>query len=616
MAEVDLDKVKKLFEQASNDGVDKAKWANKFTLHTSNAMAKQKTGMPEVEVLSLQFDMLTIVEERLDARCAKHEEILQQTMREFHQEWKRLFDAALRLAGGVQDSGKKMSVPGLDLKLAQSENVALDNLDLQLDDDEEESFSGSDEDYDPQDEMEFTGVASFVALAKKPAVAVPRPADGRNQSIAAFFHDDSDDDDEDDVEDDLMRTSGSTRRFRTDSVISGHDSLVTSKYTKIHTDCKARLFSALDVDKPEKAMTVGQLREIMSGCIQMKKEMDEGRKANHMQAITMENYLYEFLEKRYNSNDEAEIREWFIALSKSITKFSTFDSDICIFGKMLRNSLPESFPDQQKVLRNTAEKMMREELPASIWSARMYNGIPLKTFEKVVYHMFNQKDGHDIMKRVKDPLQRGGKGGAAVMEALAREYVRFQHAMETMMCFNMNLQDDFLADFVQIFRKIDAGKDGTISSNEITLLINRMASTESVKEGTASYLLLENSKASALRTCKRSRRLTFSEAADMLTDLVSARWSVLGKKGTRFNVHENLKNQLAAAEAESKAQKKEESGSDQLKGVLKRIRGQEKLAEATAIAAAQAEQVAAAAKKKAKEKKKVGQSGGVNFAVS
>jgi len=341
------------------------------------------------------------------------------------------------------------------------------------------------------------------------------------------------------------------------------------KYTKLHVNCKDRLFNLLDVEKPEKALTLGQLREIMTGCVQGKKEKDAKCRAEGLQTVTMESYLFEFLEQRYNSGDTQEIKEWFVALSKAVNKFGVFDVEICIFGKQLRNLLAESFPDHQRVLRNTAEKMLKEELTPAVWNSRMYNGIPLKAFEKVVSHMFNAKDAADIIKRVKDPLPKIGKRAQANLEALSRDYVRFMFAMEILMTFNMNLQDDFLADFIVAFRKVDMIKDGCLNSNELNDLVQRFGSPETVKEGSSAYTLLVDAKASTLRNIRRFRRLTFSEAVDQFTDLLSARWTTTGKKGTRYQCHEMLKTQLAKV-AEQGAQP-ETSGHDALKGALKKL---------------------------------------------
>lgn len=556
---VDLDRVTQLFDVANDDGPDKASWSIRYKDFTSKILAKYKSGMAQAEVLSLRFDLLKIVEERLDARVSKYDMALLDALRELHGESKKLFQAAVKMVGQPESLGESNATLRMDLG-----------------DSDMESLSG-DEFFNSIMATPFNGVSSFVQAARKPASE--KSVFARDSAFQSFAFDDEHEEDDPvdrEQEDDEVKMKPQLQ-FDND----GRDSLMPtsfSKYTKIHTNCKARLFNLLDIERPEKVMTLGQLREIMTGCIDGKKEKDVRCKASGLQMLTLENYLFEFLELRYNSGDTNEIKEWFVALSKAINKFGVFDSDICIFGKMLRNLLAESFPDHQSVLRNTVEKMMRQEVPCSVWNEKNYNGIPLKVFEKVAYHMFNQKDAADIVKRLKDPLPKTGKRGAANLEALSREHVRYHHGIEVFMTFNMNLQDDFLHDFIMAFRKLDACKDGTLHSGEISDLINRFGTVESAKEGSSAYTLLSDARASTLRTVKRARRLTFSECVDNFTDLLSARFSVTGKKGTRYQFHDSLKASLVQAASQEK-QSETPSGSDQLKSALKRINAEEKKAE-------------------------------------
>jgi hypothetical protein len=556
--EVDLERVSQLFDSAS-DGTDRGQWAKRFKDYSGKILAKHKHDMAPAELISLKYDLLKIVEERLDARCAKHEVDLKDAITDFHSETKKLFQQALKLAADVEDSSLKSPKKSLDASDA--------TLKLDITEDDNASQNSEDEMFSTIMATPFNGVASFVAAARK------QPAEKSvfsRDSIMNFDfpeHNEQPEVEDEDISKSFMKFGDN---LNSDYLV--HQA--NSKYTKIHTNCKYRLFNLLDIEKPEKVMTLNQLREIMTACIEGKRRKDERCRASNLQMLTLENYLFEFLEARYNSDNPNEIKEWFVALSKAINKFGVFDSDICIFGKMLRNTLAESFPEHQKVLRGTADKCLKEEVSANVWNTKMYNGIPFKAFEKVVYHMFNQKDGGEIMKRVKDPLPKTGKRGVANLEALARDHVRYQHAIEVLMTFNMNLQDDFLHDFIITFRKIDAGKDGTLNSNEINDLVNRFGTVETVREGSSAYTLLVDAKASTLRSLRRARRLTFSETVDHFTDLLSARWSVTGKKGCRYQCHETLKAQINSTIVQEK--QPEQAEHDKLKSALKKAASKEK----------------------------------------
>jgi len=555
-----LERVTQLFEVAS-DGTDEASWARRFKDFTSKTVAKQKSSMPQADILSLKFELLTIVEERLTARCEKCNSELKDALMKFHEELRKLIGEALQFVGAASSTTLKMSPNSLDTTLNLD---ALDcDLPAQSGDEQVASISNS----------PFNGVASFVAAARKPVTEKSVHSD----SFSVFHFDAIDDELDGSFNDDVLQQSSSIKpilQFGADCGEAKNEQ-ITSKYTEIHSECKARLFNIFDIEKPEKVMTLGQLREVMTGCVQGKKEKDAHCRAANLPLLTMETYLFEFLEKRYNSGEETEIKEWFVALSKAINKFGVFDSEICIFGKMLRNVLPESFVDQQRVLRSTAEKKLKDDLVSSAWNARTYNGVQLQVFEQVVYNMFNQKDAADIMKRIRDPLPRVSKRGAANLEALSRDHVRYQHAMEVISTFNMNLQDDFLQDFNAVFRKVDAGKDGVLHTNELSDLVQRFGTVESVREGSSAYTLLVDARASTLRSLRRARRLTYSEVVDQFRDLLSARWSVTGKKGTRYQYHDALKASLAQSAVGEK--QPEQAEPDKLKSALKKAALEQKL---------------------------------------
>merc|ERR1712139_125255 len=151
------------------------------------------------------------------------------------------------------------------------------------------------------------------------------------------------------------------------------------------------------------------------------------------------------------------------------------------------------------------------------------------------------------MRRAKDPLSKTGKRGAANQEALHQvpPYLRYQYALEVLFTFNMNLQDDYLHDFIVAYRRIDVGKDGVLTHSELHELVNKFGSLETIRDGSSAYALLQEAKASTLTHIGHTRRLTFSETVELFSDLLSARWSVTGKKGKRYQVHDKLKQELA-----------------------------------------------------------------------
>lgn len=324
-------------------------------------------------------------------------------------------------------------------------------------------------------------------------------------------------------------------------------------------------------EKIDKTMNIQQLREIMTSCLQSKKVKDEECEASGQPKLTLERYLYEFLQNRYSTEDTAKIKEWYLDVSQAINKYGFLDCEICIFGKMLRNMLAESFPARQDLLRQTAEKMFREGLTDRMWRERMFRGVPLKNIEDVVYHLFNKRDGKEIMKRIKDPVRKN----KIAADEMSTDNARYHTCIESILTFNMNLQDDFLHDFIYAFRELDKDSSGRLSQDEIQKLVARFGTVPNVSDSASSaQRLIDDAQAFTLRKIGDAKRMTFSESVDCFTELLSARWSVTGKKGNRYRYHDGLKQkfQREAKDAEAAMELRKQTGAEvHVKSAMKKI---------------------------------------------
>lgn len=345
------------------------------------------------------------------------------------------------------------------------------------------------------------------------------------------------------------------------SALGGWEDAIEKKgpqYKEMHKGCPIRLASLQKEGGEEaKVVSIGQLREIMAGCLEGKKQKDDQCKASGQHLVTLEAYLFEYLQDRYHSSDPDDIKEWFHALSKAINKYGLFDSGFSTFGKMLKNMLPEGFPGMQKVLQGCAEQQLKKEVSEIEFRNRNYNPIPIAVYEKIANKLFSQKDAADIMKRVKDPLPKTGKRFQINSDALARGCVRWQYGMEILLTFNMNLQEDFLADFITEFRNLDRGHDGSLGAAQLQELVTNYGTLEHVQDGSSQHFaMLSDAKASTMRSIRKYRRLTFSEAATLFIELQQARWSINGKKGVRYQYHDKLKAHMMIVQAEQEKARK------------------------------------------------------------
>jgi len=181
--------------------------------------------------------------------------------------------------------------------------------------------------------------------------------------------------------------------------------------------------------------------------------------------------------------------------------------------------------------------------------------VPIKAFQKVVHNLFNTMDGADIMKRVRDPLPKHGIKYTTNMNKLSQDRVCWKHGVEVILTFNMNIQDDFLADFVKAFQKVDAHHDGTLTAGELQQLVNIYGNLDWVQDGSLEYTMLADATNATLRNIKKFRRLTFSETTVQFIDMLNARWALSERKGKRYEYHDRLKTALVYLENEKERNK-------------------------------------------------------------
>lgn len=255
----------------------------------------------------------------------------------------------------------------------------------------------------------------------------------------------------------------------------------------------------------------------------------------------MEQHLYSFLTKRYVT--KPVIMEWASAIFRAIQRFAGSECDVAVFGKILQNSLSESFPAVQDTLRATVQQLLRAQLEQkhsqrspteidALWRDRLRSGVPLNECDEVVCYMFNEQDSSDVCSRLKT-FAAGRPSPVSEMPV-----VPYRDFVQQLLHFQMQLTVDFLSDFVAIFREVDSDDDGAIADGELEELVDRLADVRNAVSASA----LEQARTAALESiAKREEdhnasggtgtfgRATFSECVDLFTELISARWAATGK---------------------------------------------------------------------------------------
>eukprot|EP00928_Gymnodinium_smaydae_P033396 TRINITY_DN23932_c0_g2_i1.p1 TRINITY_DN23932_c0_g2~~TRINITY_DN23932_c0_g2_i1.p1 ORF type:complete len:548 (+),score=147.14 TRINITY_DN23932_c0_g2_i1:232-1644(+) len=290
--------------------------------------------------------------------------------------------------------------------------------------------------------------------------------------------------------------------------------------------------------QPNKELTLRHLRELIAAVYASKAEHDHRCKLTEEPRHTLEQHLYNFLGRRYSL--KAVVQEWAQSVFRSIKKFGPREVDVMVFGKILQNRISESYQTVQEELMTTAQNTLRgnfrsrhegktENEVESLWRDFTRSGIPMPDCEDVVRLLYNDADADVLLGRLRElppapgnQNEEGEEGGA----------VRYKDFLHVLLNFQMNLAEAFLTDFVDMFRRVDSDGDGIITGSEIEALLSRL----SLPEGGGGWepghdelcAKLESLADRAFAKLGGLPRATFSECADGLAEVISARWEVLG----------------------------------------------------------------------------------------
>ena len=103
-----------------------------------------------------------------------------------------------------------------------------------------------------------------------------------------------------------------------------------------------------------KILTKKQMYDFMNEIYESKIEYDKVCKENHLKRESMEHYMYKFLNNKYGLKNL--VIEWSSSIITGIKMYSSSDSDINLFGKILKNKIEEG----QRIVVNKLKTTIKE----------------------------------------------------------------------------------------------------------------------------------------------------------------------------------------------------------------------------------------------------------------
>ena len=253
-----------------------------------------------------------------------------------------------------------------------------------------------------------------------------------------------------------------------------------------------------------RVFTIKMMKEIINDIYHSKEEFDKKSDENKLPRETLEQHMYTYLNQKYGL--KSIIIEWASNIINGIKIFSSEDSEICLFGKILRNEIEEdarfiysrlqqsileylkyyfksknpykTTKDINKMLNEKKKKMINEDEWKKIINY-LYNSEDAKILEEKVTEVIQKK----FFKSRLDTDRKLSREEIIQLSKMKDEYnIPLKDLVKILHEFQIKLREKYLKNFVVLFKNVDKDNNGIINEEEfVTLLYNMNIFGEQLK---------------------------------------------------------------------------------------------------------------------------------------
>lgn len=284
-----------------------------------------------------------------------------------------------------------------------------------------------------------------------------------------------------------------------------------------------------------RTLTLKQLKDHIQDMYLQKQKFDEKCNENKLPKETMEQYMYTYLNQRYGLKNL--IIEWAAAIINGIKKYSMEDSDVALFGKILRNECDEEFRFVHNEVKSAVLEILKDKIKKKFKHkteneiTKAMNEIQSGDIEEwqwgeVIKRMYNEDHRAILEQRIKDKIgeknqmskkieiKRLTREEKLALQAKNESSISFQEFQKVVLDFQLATHEKYIRKFLVLFRKIDSDTNGILNEDEFKKMLGLMKVTSSEEDierllqGIDPY---------------NNQKITFSECLTMLssvTDLI------------------------------------------------------------------------------------------------
>ena len=262
-----------------------------------------------------------------------------------------------------------------------------------------------------------------------------------------------------------------------------------SQYTNI-TNTNPRDLKTIIGPISKRDYTLRQLLETINDIYNSKIENDKKLVQNHQQKLTMEQFLYHYLNNKYGLKNL--VIEYASGIIQGIKDFSKKNSEVLLFGKILRNELEEQEILIISKLKETIHDFLiyyyqnkyqyKGKNEVDILVQKCKSGILVEDqWKNIVGYLFseNENDLNNLLQRIQNYIDR--QNNTIESNKKYGNSISYQKFIQLVIDYQIKLRSLYLKNFNHIFKIIDTDRNGIIFDYEFVKLVE-MANVYSTRE--------------------------------------------------------------------------------------------------------------------------------------
>ena len=261
--------------------------------------------------------------------------------------------------------------------------------------------------------------------------------------------------------------------------------------------------------------TLKMLKDIIYNIYDAKELFNKKCIENKSQKETLEQFMYTYLNNKYGLKNM--VIEWATNIINGIKNYSLIDNEICLFGKILRNELDESchmiMPQIKKNVNDILINILKKEYTykndneiMKLKNKLISKRLSLNFVQIILNNLYSKEDQEKIIPKINEYKYKMSQNGKELNNTILYDFncknnkdnnyhnkltrieinkkllekeneintIDYNNLLQIFLEFQMDLRENYLKPFVDLFKSVDDDNDGIINETQFINLIKKM----------------------------------------------------------------------------------------------------------------------------------------------